>query len=163
MKCQYEKNYYDYEIGDLNLFKCDENAVKNGLCIFHHPMYWKTHEDLVRNKFYKKVEKAIRNREKLICIGYNLPTIAIHKRKFAAPIYFVYTRFQGGTDFSETKFSKVSFLEARFQEEANFSESEFSEADFSRAKFSENVNFWKAKFLDKADFSGAEFCKEAYF
>jgi len=75
MKCKYgrEKDvtYWDSSDHKFNEFVCDEDAVKDGYCIFHHPTYWKENKEEVREKFMEKVNSALQKGEELICIGYN--------------------------------------------------------------------------------------------
>jgi hypothetical protein len=69
-KCKYEKGYFDYDSGGYKTYKCEEDAVKDGLCIFHHETYWKENKDEVRKRFMEKVENAIKNKKPLFCISY---------------------------------------------------------------------------------------------
>jgi len=149
--------YLDFTFGWIESFKCDEDSVKDGYCIFHHPEYWKENKDEVREKFMKKVEDAINNNKELFCIGYNLPEINLSGKKFKASVYFVNTVFHEYADFSGAEFSsEVNFSEAKFFSKANFFGAEFSsEAEFYKAKF-QVANFSGAEF-QVANFSGAEF------
>jgi hypothetical protein len=63
LKCKYELEYYDHFSKKPEIFRCGEDAVKDGYCIFHHPEYWKEHKDEVREKFMYKVEDAIKNKK----------------------------------------------------------------------------------------------------
>lgn len=152
--CRFKDRYWDFESEGLVEFKCSEPAIKDDLCIFHHPEYWKENEKQVRERFYEKVETARRNRKKLVCRGYNLPSIEV-TGEFKSPIYFSRTKFHGKASFSKTKFSReASFPHAEFSEEADFSHASFSgTADFFRAEFSGKAYFDFARFSDKAFFT----------
>ena len=174
-KCK--KIYVDFTSGKFETYKCEEDAVEDGLCIFHHPEYWKEHKDEVRKKFMEKVEDAINSKKPLLCIDYNLPEVDLSKKKFEAPVYFTGAIFHEGADFSEATFSGADFSEATFSiadfrgatfsyiadfseatfsSKADFSEATFSIADFSGTTFS-NAYFSEATFSSKADFSEATF------
>jgi len=62
-KCKYELKYFDFTSGKNETYRCGEDAVKDGLCIFHHKTYWKEHEDEVRKNFMEKVEDAVNNKK----------------------------------------------------------------------------------------------------
>jgi uncharacterized protein YdaL len=87
-KCKYENLYFDFDSREFITYKCEEDAVKDGLCIFHHKTYWKEHKDEVRKKFVEKVKNAIENKKPLLCIGYNLPEVSFSMVKFEIPVYF---------------------------------------------------------------------------
>jgi hypothetical protein len=80
-ECKFKHNglYWDFESKGYIAFKCSEPAIKDGLCIFHHPDYWKENEEQLQERFLEKVEGVIggvrRNGKKLLCIGYNFPSI----------------------------------------------------------------------------------------
>jgi hypothetical protein len=58
-KCKYEQEYYDYVSKKFKMFRCGEDAVKDGYCIFHHPELFK----IILEKFMYKVEDAIKNKK----------------------------------------------------------------------------------------------------
>lgn len=153
-KCKFKDRYWDFESDGFVEFKCSEPAIKDDFCVFHHPRYWKGHKKQVREKFYEKVEAARRNKKKLLCRGYNLPSIEV-TGEFESPFYFSRVKFHGKVSFSKTKFSReVSFPHAEFSEEAVFSHVEFSgTADFFRAQFSRKAYFDFARFSEKAFFT----------
>jgi len=173
-QCKYEKGHFDYAFGSWKPFTCEEDAVEDGLCIFHHPEYWKDHKDEVRKKFMEKVEDAIRNKDSLICIGYNLPKVDLSGKAFKAPVYFKDATFYedvnlGNTnfsvaDFTDTKFlSRAYFIGATFSSRADFTDTKFlSRAYFNDAIFSSKVYFNRTKFSE-ADFVEAKFFSIAYF
>jgi hypothetical protein len=136
-KCKYEQEYYDPTSGKLKIYKCEEDAVKDGYCIFHHPEYWKEHKEEVRKKFMEKVEDAINNKKPLICIGYNLPEVDLSQKTFEAPVYFTKAFFHEKAKFNFTNFSSTVYFDV-----TTFS----SWADFIGAKFSSYVNFKNADF-----------------
>jgi len=162
-KCKYKRIYRDLDSGGIKTYECEEDAVKDGLCIFHHPEYWREHKDEVRKRFMEKVEDAINNKKSLFCIGYNLPKINLFKKKFEAPVYFAEAIFHEGANFYGAEFSSAAdFSEVTFSSEAKFRGVTFSSvADFFEATFSSRADFSGAKFSE-ADFSGAWF-SEAYF
>ena len=93
-KCKYRYLYFDYEKKDHVWYDCPRHAVTDrGYCEFHDPHYWREHEEEVRSKFEKIVENALKNNEKLLCIGFHLPTVKI-KGKFEKPAYFTDAVFQ---------------------------------------------------------------------
>jgi len=175
-KCKYENLYFDYDSDEFKTYKCEEDVVKDGLCIFHHKKYWEENKDEVRKKFMEKVKNAIKNKEPLLCIGYNLSKVDLSKIKFEIPVYFLNTVFHEEVYFSFVEFNReVDFRGATFLSDADFFKATFlSKADFSEAKFSSNADFIRTKFLSeaifsgvtflsKADFSEAKFLSEAYF
>ncbi|MGC9067701.1 MAG: hypothetical protein ACP5IZ_01785, partial [Thermoprotei archaeon] len=97
-KCKYEQKYFSGELTEV--FKCNEDAVEDGYCVFHHPNYWEKHKKEVREKFMKKVEDAIKNKEPLFCIGYNLPEVDLSKKKFEAPVCFYEAVFHEDVNFN---------------------------------------------------------------
>ena len=152
-KCRFEDRYWSFESHGYLSFKCSEPAVKDDLCVFHHPTYWKENEEFVRERFYEKVEKAKKQGKELICRKYNLPSITV-TGEFKNHVNFTRTSFHGKTSFSRTKFHKSAcFPHAEFSEEA----------DFSHASFSGIADFFHALFSKKARFNLAEFSEKAYF
>ncbi len=186
-KCTYRAEYFDHEKGEWVIFECENEAVQDGLCIFHHPTYCKEHENEVREKFYDKVKASIKKGKPLKCIGYNLPEINLFNVEFNVPIYFEETIFSGKVNFRKSVFLReVSFMGATFSREVNLVETIFSGetcftgatflgkayfvratflrgADFGETRFSEGAYFIGATFLEEADFFEAKFSKEAYF
>jgi uncharacterized protein YjbI with pentapeptide repeats len=168
-KCKYKHEYMDLDSGETKLYVCEEDAVKDGFCIFHHPEYWREHKDEVRKRFMEKVEDAINNKKSLFCIGYNLPKINLSNKKFEAPVYFTKAIFHEGANFfgaefsSEAKFFKAKFLSganfvrATFSSRANFFGALFSETNFFEAKFSSGAYFIETTFSSRANFSGDKF------
>jgi len=154
MNCKFRKEYWDAESDKSIEFECSEPAVKDGFCIFHHPEYWEENEKQVRKQFYKKIKAARQNPKRLLCIGYNLPSIQV-KGEFRGPVDFKGTKFHGKTSFSGVKFSRdASFVHAEFLEEADFSHAAFCGlADFFIAKFTKKTSFNLAKFSEKAFFT----------
>jgi len=155
-KCKY-KDEFDSD------FKCDFDAVQDGLCIFHHPTYWKDNKKEVTNEFYKLVEEAIEKKKPLKCIGYNLPTLDLSRKEFKNDVTFSNAKFHEMVSFNTVKFTNANFIRATFSENANFLEATFSEnAFFFGATFSENANFSRATFKN-AYFKEAIFSENAYF
>jgi len=139
----------DHDSGETKTYECEEDAVKDGLCIFHHPEYWREHKDEVRKRFMEKVEDAVNNKKSLFCIGYNLPEINLFNKKFEAPVYF-----------TKAIFHEADFIGAEFSSVADFSGAKFYYANFVYATFSDAVVFDKVKFgervhFDYTTFSGA--------
>jgi len=151
-KCKYKQGYLDFASHKTKTYECEEDAVKDGLCIFHHKTYWKEHKDEVREKFMEKVEDAINNKKPLFCIGYNLPEVDLSKKKFEAPVYFTEAFFHEEANFNEVTFSEV-----------NFNEVTFSEVNFRRARFSSYTFFIGTTFLSGTDFAGAMFSFDTLF
>jgi len=163
-KCKYEQEYFDFTSGKNETYKCEEDAVEGGLCIFHHKTYWTEHEDEVRKKFMEKVEDAVNNKKPLLCIGYNLPEVDLSEKKFEVPVYFQYAVFYEKVNFCKAEFNEVDFSFAEFNGEANFSNVKFlCEAPFYNTKFYSKANFFGVTFLSKVHFDSAEFVEEAYF
>jgi hypothetical protein len=150
----FKDRYWDFESDGFVEFKCSEQAKKDDFCIFHHSEYWKENEKLVRERFYEKVEAARRNKEKLVCRRYNLPSINVTE-EFESSVYFSRTKFHGKANFSNTKFSRAAgFAHAEFSEDADFSHTSFSgTADFFHAKFSKEAKFERARFSESVFFT----------
>ena len=162
--CKYEEGYeyYDHEARRFGSFECEEREVKDGLCIFHHPEYWKVHPKEVEEKFYEKVESAIENNEDLFCIGYNLPDINLDN-KFPKSVYFGFATFNGEAQFYYTMFEgKADFSEAKFNGKANFGVATFNKADFSGTTFNRQAYFGFATFNGEAEFFKADFNKAIF-
>jgi hypothetical protein len=152
-KCKFEDRYWNWESHGHVSFKCSEPAVKDDLCMFHHPTYWKENEERVRERFYEKVEEARKQDKEFICRKYNLPSITV-TGEFNNHVNFTTTTFHGKTNFSGTRFHK----------NACFPHAEFSEdADFSHTSFSGIADFFDARFSKSARFDSARFSEEAYF
>ena len=145
--CLCSKEYFDQELGFIE-FVCEEKAIEDGLCVFHHPTYWEKHQDEIREKFYEKVRKAVEKEDKLVCIGYNLPKIELERLKFKSGVYFNYSQFH-----QDALFDSVGFLKYAIFEEAFFS----GNANFGAATFSNYADFAGTTFLRGANFSGAVF------
>ncbi|MCC5997666.1 MAG: pentapeptide repeat-containing protein [Thermofilum sp.] len=157
-KCKYKQVYYDITSDEPKFYECEEDAVKDGYCVFHHPEYWKEHKEEVRKKFMEKVEDAINNKKPLICIGYNLPEVYLFRKTFEAPVYFTKTIFYEEARFGNAKFSGAIFSGATFSSSADFIEATFSSwANFGKTKFSSIANFSEATFSSWADFIEAKF------
>ena len=125
-KCKYEQEYYDFTSGEVKTYKCEEDAVKDGYCIFHHPEYWKEHKEEVRKKFMEKVEYAINNKKPLICIGYQLPKVDLSQKTFESLVYFTKAFFHEEAEFNfAIFFSDAYFHETKFSSYANFFGAEF--------------------------------------
>lgn len=175
MKCTFKDEYLD-ELKHLG-FNCEEEAVKDGLCIFHHPTYWKGHEKEVKERFYQKIESKLKDEGELLCIGYNLPEISLSEKSFRARVCFRKSNFHGKTsffcvnffglaDFSLATFSaeKVSFTGARFSGKTNFDQARFlGKADFSDVAFLGEVSFFEVIFSDWVDFFQTTFSSTAHF
>lgn len=147
MKCKFRKKIWDSEFDKTVVFRCPEQTVKDGFCIFHHPKYWKKNKKQVREAFHEKLENAREDRNKLLCIGYNLPSVKI-RGEFRSSLYFSWTKFHGRSNFSHARFFRdVSFAHAEFSKEADFSHTSFSGlADFFRVRFRQKARFEMAKF-----------------
>jgi len=156
VKCKFRHNmlYWDFELEEFVPFKCSEPAVKDGFCIFHHPEYWKENEEELVERFYERVEGVRKNGKKLLCIGYNLPSIEV-RAEFKSAVYFSWAKFHGKAKFSHAKFFKEAcFPNVVFFEEAKFSHVHFlGVTDFFSARFFEEAKFRRVKFSERAFFS----------
>ena len=163
-KCTYKAEYFDFEEGKLVIFECENEAVQDGLCIFHHPTYWKKHKNKVRKEFYRIVNNAIRNRRTLKCIGFNIPEIDLSDKEFKSTLYFAGAIFRGKVNFRRTTFKGiVNFYKATFKGEANFQEAVFKEVNFWETIFKKRVNFEGSIFNGQTDFVGVVFKDEVNF
>jgi hypothetical protein len=155
-KCRFKHNllYWDFDLERFVEFKCSESAKKDGFCVFHHPEYWKDNEKQLRERFYEKVERVRRNGKKLLCIGYNLPSMEV-EGEFKSAVYFSWAKFHGKADFSHANFFKEAcFPNAEFFDQANFSHAHFSGVtDFFCAKFFGRTTFYRANFSERAFFT----------
>ncbi len=140
-------------------------------CIFHDPEYWKKHEDEVRKKFLKLLQ---RDGDKYF-VGFNLPAIkfpaaikgALHMElaKFYGALNANKTRFEvawfSGATFRDALFNGTTFKSGWFDrvafQEAWFREATFKEALFSRAVFRGEVDFTGATFQERALFDNVSF------
>jgi len=164
-RCRYRGWYSDHELGVHVTYKCLRQAVtESGFCEFHDPDYWWVYEEEVRSKFEEMIKSAQEKPEKLLCIGFNLPSVKV-RGVFKEPVYFSSAKFHHGADFSETEFhEKADFSETKFHEKADFSETKFHQlVNFYKAKFHHGANFSSAKFHHGANFYGAKFCRVVTF
>jgi uncharacterized protein YjbI with pentapeptide repeats len=152
---------------------CEFDALDNSLnCFFHENSYLKNGDILERKKkvqeaLYAKIEKSIREKRTLYCIGYYLPDLDLDYA-FTIPVYFgdcqfqSVTSFQGGfkdfLDFSNCKFlGKVLFLGAHFSEVTFLGSEFYKEANFLGVTFLEDTKFFKVKFYSSANFGSSTF------
>ena len=139
--CHYESQYSDFEKELERAYKCEEESVEDGLCIFHNPDYWKQNPAKVTEEFHKKLQTAIKNNEQLLCIGYNLPDIEYHDI-ISSPIYFNDSKLHVRVDFRRATFTEADFISTTFTEAVDFGGASFSkEVDFSLATFSGTEHF----------------------
>lgn len=124
---RFERARLDPITGELKRYhQCEENAVADGYCIFHHPNYWRPHSDEVQNLFIEKLEDAIKNNRPFFCVGYNLPDVGLSRREFNTPLYFVNAVFHGEASFIGTKFDReVGFEDTHFYNGAYFNDAVF--------------------------------------
>ena len=153
-RCRYRRKYFDHELEKFVTYECPRQAVtERGFCEFHDPDYWREHEEEVRSKFEEMIKRAQEKPEKLLCIGFNLPSVEI-RGVFKKPVYFSFAEFH----------KEARFFGAEFHKEADFSSAKFrKEADFSFAKFYHETYFFFAEFRKEADFSFVKFYHETYF
>jgi uncharacterized protein YjbI with pentapeptide repeats len=155
--CQFVTKYFDTKKEIDIFFYCDEEALENGLCIFHDKNYLginksQEHQKTVRERFLHKIKKSSVDQTPLYCIGYSLPDLEIHEN------------FMGPVNFSFSKFRKIDFSGSKFNAEADFSSCIFSEeADFLSCVFNKEANFSLVGFLTEADFSSCTFSQDARF
>ena len=119
-KCKYRAKYFDYEKGIVS-YHCPRPAVTDkGFCEFHDPDYWREHKAEVRHKFERIVERALKEKEKLLCIGFHLPSVTV-KGQFEKPVYFSGAKFHERAVFSDAEFhERADFSDAKFSSEALF-------------------------------------------
>jgi hypothetical protein len=140
--CRYFTKYYNFRRKspeEGSKFKCEEESLDNGFCIFHDEEYlqdkdsFEEHKEKVSNRLIAKVNDSITNNKALFCIGYYLPDITFKTNfaNFAQPIYFSKAKLKQ-VDFSKAKFCGiVSFIEAEFSGKANFNKVESSRVAFN--------------------------------
>jgi len=126
-RCRYRRRYFDHELGEFVIYECPRQAVtERGFCEFHDPDYWREHEEEVRSKFEEIVKRAQEKPEKLLCIGFNLPSVEV-SAEFEKPVCFIDAKFHQKVDFSSAEFhQKVDFSSAEFYHEVDFSDAEFN-------------------------------------
>lgn len=163
-KCKFKQDYYDFTEEKYKVYECDEEAVDDELCIFHHPAYWEKHKEEVEKRFMEKVKDAVENEKSLFCIGYHLPKINLAEIEFNAHVYFNNAVFHEEAIFIRTDFSShTSFNNATFSSDAFFNKAKFYYAYFTGVTFSSNVFFNKATFLSFAIFNNVTFSKKVDF
>jgi len=165
-------------------YKCPNDLAEGEFCAFHHPDYYKRHEEEVEKKFLEQLDSG-----ETKFIGYHVPRIDLSNRKFGQDIYFN-NAVISLADFSNATFSGVVFSHSRFKnatfsgvrfETAHFENSDFDEASFHEAYLEvayfsnshfvdvsfEDASFGEADFsgarLGRSEFSGARFLREAIF
>jgi len=152
IKCKFVSKYFDYDKKKIIDFECDEESLKNDLCLFHDDNFSNQEERL--DKLNKKVSSAISKKEPLFCIGFNIPKIKVTEN-FSSPVYFTKAKFQSA-DFSDSKFYEVDFSGSKFND-VNFSGSKFENADFMGVNFKNKANFSMTLFNEKVNFSESVF------
>lgn len=153
-KCIFASNepieYFNGVTGTYGKYSCDELAVKDGLCLFHHPTLVHENPDLVRSTFLKKLERDLGDdsKEVLLYIGYNIPEIDLSNLHFTKPVFFDNSIFLGPVNFEGAVFeSEASFKGADFRKGARFYSAEFKHlAVFDNVEFEGYANFAKSKF-----------------
>ena len=109
-QCKFTTAYDDLETSKWEKFKCKEEAVTQGFCIFHDEKYlqdkdnFEEHKQEVTKRLMDKVTNSIDHNEALFCIGYYLPVIEIQAKNFTKPVYFRNATLQGA-NFSGAEFS----------------------------------------------------------
>lgn len=146
---------------DSPKYQCKEQAIPGSrLCIFHDEDYYKNNPQVVFDKLKEQIHKSITDKKHLLIIGYYLPNIVIIDN-FTFPVYFIQVKFCGNVDFSQSRFSEVTFMSCEFSKNAKFSEAEFQKASFSGSLLQDAV-FDESKFTNKADFVGTKFNKVSF-
>ncbi|MGQ4834438.1 MAG: pentapeptide repeat-containing protein [Candidatus Asgardarchaeia archaeon] len=181
-RCKFILRYYHPIKHEFVEFRCNEPAVKDGYCMFHHEAYCKSHGDEVAKELEEKITKDLQDpsKEVLELIGYIFPDSFDSKKVFnnriEKPILFIKSKFLGLVSLTNIIFKEivdfrdVSFIGgadfggASFIRWANFVGANFSEiANFRGASFGGEANFGGASFIGGADFGGASFGGEANF
>lgn len=171
--CKYRIQYDDYELDEKRWFECKEKPEKDGYCIFHHEEYWKAHQEEVTSRLYEMIKYAAEHKEKLLCIGYNVPNIALNT-ELPSPAYFNCCRFHGSANFRGARFKgrmvfrdsifekTADFYGTRFGKESDFTHVKSPASDFRSAEFKAAAHFDDTQ-LGIAKFSSAVFVEAVFF
>lgn len=162
--CKYSTEYFDGIA--RKVFKCDMPAVRDGLCMFHHPDYWKGNINKVLNGLEDKIRSDL-EKDAIFLIGYRIPPNFNLKNisgRFNKPIFFTEAIFLGPIDFSSIVFTYADFSKAKFHQSARFIATTFKQdVDFRQATFKEKTYFNGTIFKEKVYFRGSVFYEKAYF
>jgi len=154
--CKYTTKYFDYKKKEPAIFRCDEEALNAGLCVYHDSKF-ENNEELI-TRLVDKTKKLSKN-EELFCIGYKIPKITL-SGSISEPVYFTRANISNA-DFSGAKFENVDFSGAKLKN-VNFSGANFVNADFLAVNFNGITNFSNTCFKNKVNFSESIF-NEANF
>ena len=157
-------------MGRWTPFKCKEESLDTGFCIFHEPTYMDKapYDEGKRQKLTERLNEIIDERidsnESLLCIGYRLPGITIRK-KFNKFAYFSRCEFLEKISFDDSNFQEgANFIGAIFHEDGSFFKGKFHGiTDFSMATFIKMADFFYASFYDEAIFVDTKFGKAFFF
>jgi uncharacterized protein YjbI with pentapeptide repeats len=139
--------------------------LASGFCIFHDKDYLQDktnneeHKTKVLDRLKDKVNHAISNNERLLCIGFQLPDLNVSdlrsiSKEFTMPVYFSGSQFLGKVVFEGVQFHDIaSFREVQFLAKRTY---------FTGARFNGEAHFEKAQFLGEGYFPNAYF-KVAFF
>ena len=144
-KCSEQGQYYDSVQRTEKPFRCNEDALESGHCMFHEEGYLnETTSVEIRQRFMEKIEESIELSQPFVCVGYILPEINLGNKIFDIPVYFNSTIFTNFTGFSKVQFnSDVVFEKVTFQNIVSFVGTEFC----TFVKFSECIFERESHFL----------------
>ena len=99
-RCTYKSEYYNYSVKRWIDYYCDERAIGEGLCIFHHPDYHTTHQDEITNRVISKFNENEKSQSSvpLLFIDCSIGEFAINSN-FQFDLYFIRVNFTGSVDF----------------------------------------------------------------
>jgi hypothetical protein len=124
-----EIEYFDLELKETRVFKCNEPAEENGYCIYHVGYedfkLYDLHKDTIRSRLQVKINDCIQTKKTLYLIAYFLPTVHFNTT-FHKPVYFNLAKFLGYVDCSKAQFlAGVDFSGVEFNKETLFIRSDF--------------------------------------
>ena len=172
MKCRFTATYCNGL--ERKVFRCENDAIEDGYCIFHHPDCREDSNKIIDNfkryKFKKIIKEKLNKNEDLIFVGHNLPNFNFADILKDALITENTKNEENAENlevnvkvfFDHCKFQNANFSNVVFKKEVSFRDAEFREGIFVDTKFEKDVHFNYAKF-DYACFIVAEFNRGADF
>ncbi|MBM3897285.1 MAG: pentapeptide repeat-containing protein [Thaumarchaeota archaeon] len=144
-------------------FECPNRAIVGATkCIFHDSNYWRQYSNAISSEFAEQLQKAVKEKQPLYAIGYNLTAINI-KGEFHAPVYLTSALFHSGADLNARFLSVFDLSGAVFENGASFAGSVFQDASgFYGVTFQYAIFNW-VKFYKYAGFTGTKFPGDARF
>jgi|CXWL01.1.fsa_nt_gi uncharacterized protein YjbI with pentapeptide repeats len=177
--CKYADYFTDIETNEPRDYTCHRYPLESGFCKFHDENFLKGNESDVKNLFENEVKIATDTQTELLCFGFHLPDITLHKLQFQKPVYFINIKFHGDVSIYNSTFISANFSKSEFLQKSSFEnltfntnfifsdvESHVEDMNFRNTTFNQQSSFTRLKCNNitfdscnffKTNFRGAEF------